>query len=133
MLEELLVENLRDLLHAEGQLVKALPKMAEAANAETLKAAFDTHLDETVQQVERLKEVFGLLGVGAKAKPCKGMAGLIEEGQEVIEEGEETGRRRGGSGADCRGTEGRTLRDFRLRHGPDVGRSGRSAGGRRHF
>ena len=89
MLEELLVENLRDLLHAEGQLVKALPKMAEAARAEALKAAFDTHLDETIQQVERLKEVFGLLGVGAKAKPCKGMAGLIEEGQEVIEEGEE--------------------------------------------
>jgi len=88
MLEELLVENLRDLLHAEGQLVKALPKMAEAASAEGLKAAFDTHLDETVQQVERLKGVFGLLGVGAKAKPCKGMAGLIEEGQEVIDEGE---------------------------------------------
>ena len=89
MLEELLVENLRDLLHAEGQLVKALPKMAEAASAEALKAAFDTHLEETIQQVERLKEVFGLLGVGAKAKPCKGMAGLIEEGQEVIDEGEE--------------------------------------------
>jgi len=89
MLEELLVENLRDLLHAEGQLVKALPKMAEAATTEALKAAFETHLDETVQQVERLKEVFGLLGVGAKAKPCKGMAGLIEEGQEVIEEGDE--------------------------------------------
>jgi Mn-containing catalase len=89
MLEELLVENLRDLLHAEGQLVKALPKMAEAAKAEALKAAFDTHLDETIQQVERLKEVFGLLGVTAKAKPCKGMAGLIEEGQEVIEEGEQ--------------------------------------------
>jgi Mn-containing catalase len=89
MLEELLVENLRDLLHAEGQLVKALPKMAEAASAEALKAAFDTHLEETSQQVERLKEVFGLLGVGAKAKPCKGMAGLIEEGQEVIDEGAE--------------------------------------------
>ena len=58
-------------------------------SAEALKAAFETHLDETEQQVERLKEVFGLLGVAAKAKPCKGMAGLIEEGQEVIEEGEE--------------------------------------------
>ena len=89
MLEELLVEELRDLLHAEGQLVKALPKMAKAANAEALKLAFETHLDQTQGQVERLKEVFGLLGVQAKAKPCKGMAGLIEEGDEVIEEGEE--------------------------------------------
>jgi Mn-containing catalase len=89
MLEELLVENLRDLLHAEGQLVKALPKLVEAATAEALKSAFDTHLEETIQQVERLKDVFAVLGVAAKAKPCKGMAGLIEEGQEVIEEGEE--------------------------------------------
>ena len=89
MLEELLVEQLRDLLHAEGQLVKALPKMAEAATSETLRGAFETHLEETRQQVDRLKEVFGLLGVGAKAKTCKGMAGLIEEGEEVIEEGEE--------------------------------------------
>jgi len=89
MLEALLVEDLRDLLHAEGQLVKALPKMAAAASAEALKATFETHLEETIQQVERLKEVFGLLGVDANAKTCKGMAGLIEEGQEVIEEGEE--------------------------------------------
>jgi Mn-containing catalase len=86
MLEELLVENLRDLLHAEGQLVKALPKMAEAANSETLRLAFSTHLEETQAQVERLKEVFELLGVAAKAKPCKGMAGLVEEGNEVMEE-----------------------------------------------
>jgi manganese catalase len=89
LLELLLVEDLRDLLHAEGQLVKALPKMAEAANAETLSLAFATHLEETQGQVERLKEVFELLGVPAKAKPCKGMAGLIEEGNEVIEEGAE--------------------------------------------
>jgi Mn-containing catalase len=89
MLETLLVENLRDLLHAEGQLVKALPKMAEAAGSEVLKAAFDSHLEETVQHGERLKEVFALLGVSGKAKACKGMAGLIEEGQEVIAAGEE--------------------------------------------
>jgi Mn-containing catalase len=89
MLETLLVEQLRDLLHAEGQLVKALPTMAEAATSKALRGAFETHLEETRQQVDRLKEVFGLLGVGAKAKTCKGMVGLIEEGQEVIEEGEE--------------------------------------------
>jgi Mn-containing catalase len=87
-LEELLVENLRDLLHAEGQLVKALPKMAEAAQNGALKLCLENHLEETKEQVERLKEVFTLLGVPAKAKPCKGMAGLIEEGNEVIEEGD---------------------------------------------
>jgi Mn-containing catalase len=87
MLQELLVEGLQDLLHAEGQLVKALPKMAKSASSELLQMAFEKHLTETQDQVTRLKEVFELLGVQGKAKPCKGMAGLIEEGQEVIEEG----------------------------------------------
>jgi Mn-containing catalase len=86
LLEELLTEQLRDLLHAEGQLVKALPKMAKAARSGALAAAFETHLGETEEQVERLKEVFGLVGVTAKSKPCRGMTGLIEEGEEVIEE-----------------------------------------------
>jgi Mn-containing catalase len=89
MIEELLVEQLRDLLNAEGQLVKALPKMVKAARSEGLKAAFEQHLEETKQQVERLKEVFGLLGEPAKGKTCKGMTGLLEEGDEVIEEGQE--------------------------------------------
>jgi Mn-containing catalase len=87
MIEELLVEQLRDLLNAEGQLVKAIPKMVKAARAESLKFAFEHHLEETKDQVERLKEVFALVGVQAKGKPCKGMAGLLEEGDEVIEEG----------------------------------------------
>jgi Mn-containing catalase len=89
MIQELLVEQLADLLHAEGQLVKALPRMVKAANSDLLRLAFETHLDETRGQVERLKEVFELLDVAAKPKPCKGMAGLLEEGTEVIEEGEE--------------------------------------------
>lgn len=89
MIEELLVEQLRDLLHAEGQLVKALPKLVKAARAESLKFALEHHLEETKEQVERLKEVFALVGVPAKSKPCKGMAGLVEEGEEVIEEGKE--------------------------------------------
>ncbi len=89
MIEELLVEQLRDLLSAEGQLVKALPKIVKAAQAEALKFAFENHLEETKSQVDRLKEVFGLIGVPAKAKPCKGMEGLLEEGNEVIEEGKE--------------------------------------------
>jgi Mn-containing catalase len=89
MVEVLLVENLRDLLHAEGQLVKALPKMVKAANAESLKFAFEQHLEETKLQVERLKEIFTLLGAAPKAKPCKGMEGLLEEGKEVMAEGED--------------------------------------------
>ena len=87
-LEELLVETLADVLNAEGQLVKALPKMAEAAYSEALQQALETHLEETRGQVERLKEVFGLLGVPAKGKTCKGMQGLIEEGQEVVADAE---------------------------------------------
>jgi Mn-containing catalase len=88
-IEDLLAEQLSDLLHAEGQLVKALPKMAKAAQSEALRVAFERHLEDTKGHVERLKEVFTLLGIAAKAKPCRGMEGLIQEGNEVIEEGEE--------------------------------------------
>ena len=87
-LEEVLVDTLRDLINAENQLVKALPKMAKAANSEALQRAFETHLEETKGHVERLKEVFGLVGVPTKGKTCKGMQGLIEEGEEVMTEGE---------------------------------------------
>jgi Mn-containing catalase len=89
MIEQLLIEQLRDLLNAEGQLVKALPKMVKAARAESVKFALEHHLDETKEQVERLKEVFGLVGTPAKGKPCRGMEGLIEEGIDVMTEGEE--------------------------------------------
>jgi Mn-containing catalase len=88
-IEQLLIEQLRDLLNAEGQLVKALPRMVKAARSESLKFALEQHLEETTGQVERLKEVFGLLGTPAKGKACKGMQGLIEEGEEVMEEGEQ--------------------------------------------
>jgi Mn-containing catalase len=89
MLEELLVEEMQDLLHAEGQLVKALPKMAKAAHDPKLKQAFEKHLEETKGHAERLKEAFELLGARPKAKPCKAMQGLVEEGQETITEGKE--------------------------------------------
>lgn len=88
-LEELLVEEMQDLLHAEGQLVKALPKMARAAHDPKLKQAFQNHLEETKGHVERLKQAFELLGERARAKPCKGMQGLVEEGQETITEGKQ--------------------------------------------
>ena len=87
LIQDLLVDSLRDLLHAEGQLVKALPKMARAVNSDLLRLAFEKHLDETRGQVDRLKEIFELFGVAAKPKPCKGMAGLLEEGNEVVAEG----------------------------------------------
>ncbi len=89
MLEELLVEDMQDLLHAESQLVRALPKMAKAAHDPKLKQAFEKHLEETKGHVERLKQAFELLGARSKAKPCKGMQGLVEEGQETITEGKE--------------------------------------------
>ena len=88
-LHELLVKDMQDLLHAEGQLVKALPKMARAANDPKLKQAFQKHLEETKVHVDRLKQCFEQLGARAKAKPCKGMQGLIEEGTEVMTEGKE--------------------------------------------
>src|SRR5436190_8622945 len=88
-LKELLVEQLQDLLHAETQLTGALPKMAEAAHHPKLKEAFEKHLAQTEGHVERLRKVFELLGEKPNAKPCKAMMGLIAEGQETIEKGEE--------------------------------------------
>jgi Mn-containing catalase len=89
LLQELLTEELKDLLHAENQLVKALPKMAKAAKDADLRAAFEDHLEQTKGHVERLKEAFEMMDEKPKAKPCKGMAGLVEEGQEVITEGKQ--------------------------------------------
>src|SRR5579862_489959 len=88
-LKELFVEQLQDLLHAEGQLTGALPKMAGAAKHPKLKEAFEKHLIQTQAHVERLHKVFEVLGEKAQPKPCKAMMGLIEEGKEAIEEGGE--------------------------------------------
>jgi Mn-containing catalase len=88
-LRDLLVEDLKDLLHAETQLVQALPKMAGAAQHAKLKETFEKHLKQTEIHVLRLNKAFELLGEKAQAKPCKGMKGLIEEGQETIEDNKE--------------------------------------------
>ncbi|XUM19943.1 DUF892 family protein [Bradyrhizobium oligotrophicum S58] len=88
-LGDLLIEELRDILHAEKQLTKALPKMAEAARFDQLRELFDQHLVETEAQIERINECFDLLGKTPRAKPCKGMMGLVEEGQEIIAQGED--------------------------------------------
>jgi Mn-containing catalase len=87
-LDELLIDELRDILHAEKQLTKALPKMAGAARFDQLRELFEIHLAETESQVERLNECFALLGKTPRAKACKGMQGIVEEGQEVMEEGD---------------------------------------------
>jgi Mn-containing catalase len=86
-IQELLVDQLRDILHAEKQLLKALPKMAKAARSTQLQSLLEIHLQETESQVERLNEGLKILGAAARAKPCKGMAGLVEEGEEVMSEG----------------------------------------------
>lgn len=89
-LKKLFVEQIRDIYDAEKQLVRALPKLAKAAASEELAEALRTHLEETQNQVSRLEEVFGTVGVAVKGKPCKGMKGLIEEGNEAVQEEEES-------------------------------------------
>jgi ferritin-like metal-binding protein YciE len=87
--EDLLMEEIKDLYSAETQLVKALPKMAKAAHDPDLRAGFESHLEETKSHVERLGEIAGILGGTPKGKSCVAMKGLIEEGSEVIAEGGE--------------------------------------------
>jgi ferritin-like metal-binding protein YciE len=85
-LTDLFVHELKDLYSAEKQLTKALPKMAKAASNDSLRQAFEAHLQETEGHVERLDEIFGQLGTTGRGVKCKGMEGLIEEGEEAIEE-----------------------------------------------
>jgi ferritin-like metal-binding protein YciE len=85
-MQDFLYEELRDIYDAEKQLTKALPKMVKSASSDELKSALQEHLDVTERQVSRLEEVFSLLGLPAKGKPCHGMKGLIEEGKEIMEE-----------------------------------------------
>src|SRR5205823_2827656 len=85
-LQDLMVDELRDIYSAEKQLVKALPKMAKAATAPQLKSALQSHLQETENHVKRLEKVFQNLGVTARTKKCKAMEGLIEEASDLLEE-----------------------------------------------
>ena len=89
-LNELFVEELRDIYDAEKQLTKALPKMAKAADSDELRAAFEEHLEVTKAHVSRLEEVFKLLDESVRGKTCEGMKGLVKEGDEAIEELEGT-------------------------------------------
>jgi ferritin-like metal-binding protein YciE len=85
-LKAIFIDHIRDLYDAEKQLLKALPKLAKAAASQDLKTALSSHLEETQNQVSRLEEVFRLAGTAARGKTCKGMKGLIEEGNEAVQE-----------------------------------------------
>lgn len=85
-LADLFLDILKDTYDAERQLSKALPKMAKAASDETLKTAFEDHLEETQEQIQRLEQIFEMLGKPARGKKCVAMQGLIEEGKEIMEE-----------------------------------------------
>jgi ferritin-like metal-binding protein YciE len=85
-LGDLFLETLKDVYHAEKQLVRALPKMAKAAQSAELRQAFEKHAQETQVQAERLEKIFELSGKRPQAKPCHGMMGLVEEGNEAMKE-----------------------------------------------
>ena len=85
-LEDLFYDGLKDILYAERKILKALPKMARGADSEKLKAAFKKHQDETQGQVERLQQVFEILGKRAVGKTCPAIDGIIEEGEEALDE-----------------------------------------------
>ncbi len=85
-LHDAFVDELRDTYDAEKQLTKALPKMAKAAGSAELRAAFESHLEETRVQIERLEEVFAGLEEKPRGKHCDGIAGIIEEGKAIMEE-----------------------------------------------
>jgi ferritin-like metal-binding protein YciE len=85
-LHEAFIEELRDSYDAEKQLLKALPKLAKAAASTDLRAAFETHLEETKGHVERLEQVFESLDEKPRGKHCEGIAGIIEEGKSIMDE-----------------------------------------------
>jgi ferritin-like metal-binding protein YciE len=85
-LGDLFMDTLKDLYHAEKQLIRALPKMAKAAQSDSLRQAFQNHARETEIQAERLERIFEMSGQRPATKPCHGMLGLLEEGNEVMKE-----------------------------------------------
>src|SRR6185437_14165831 len=89
-MEELFIDEIRDLYDAETQLTKALPKMSKAATSEELRDAFDDHLMQTENQVERLRRIFELSGENPTSKKCQAMTGLIKEGDDFVSDSDET-------------------------------------------
>jgi ferritin-like metal-binding protein YciE len=85
-LNELFEETVRDIYYAEKKILKTLPKMAKKASSESLAAAFEAHIEETEAQVERLEQVFELIGKAPRGKTCPAIDGIIEEGEEIMKE-----------------------------------------------
>ena len=85
-LDDLFLDTLKDIYYAERKILKALPKMARGAQDEKLKAAFQQHKEETEGQVERLQQVFEIIGKRPRAKTCPAIDGIVEEGEEIMEE-----------------------------------------------
>jgi ferritin-like metal-binding protein YciE len=86
-MQDLLIEELRDIYHAEKQILKALPKLARKVQSDTLRAAFEEHAEQTKGQIERLEQIFEELDTRTRGKPCEAMQGLIEEANEILEMG----------------------------------------------
>jgi ferritin-like metal-binding protein YciE len=84
-LDDLFLDTLKDIYYAERKILKALPKMARGASSQDLKTAFETHRDQTEGQIERLQQVFELLGKPARGKTCDAIEGIIAEGEEILE------------------------------------------------
>ena len=89
-LDDLFLDTLKDIYFAEKQIVKALPKMAKAATSSELKAGFEKHLQETQGHVDRLEQVFDLIGAPARGKTCEAILGIIEEAKEIMDEFKDT-------------------------------------------
>lgn len=89
-LDDLFHDTLKDIYYAERKILKALPKMKRAAQSEQLKAAFEKHHQETEGQIERLQKVFEIIGKAARGKTCDAIEGIIEEGEEIMEEFKDT-------------------------------------------
>ena len=89
-LDNLFYDTLKDIYYAEKKILKALPKMAKGAQSEKLAAAFEKHREETEGQVERLEQVFEIIGKRAQGKTCPAIDGIIEEGEEILEEYKDT-------------------------------------------
>mgnify|MGYP000997148422 FL=1 len=85
-LDDLFYETLKDIYYAERKILKTLPKMARGAQDSKLKAAFEKHKDETEGQIERLQQVFEIIGKRPRAKTCPAIDGIVEEGEEIMEE-----------------------------------------------
>ncbi|HEY0919163.1 ferritin-like domain-containing protein [Devosia sp.] len=89
-LDDLFLDTLKDMYYAEKHIAKTLPKLAKAAQSAELKAGFEHHLEETENQIERLEQVFDLLGKPARGKTCDAILGLIEEGKSIMDEFKDT-------------------------------------------